>query len=78
MSVEGIGSSYYSKMEQKEVVSQKNKSKSIELASFDSNKRYPSLSAITNDLLSMEKKWQVQYSEMISNSKVSTIDELKQ
>ena len=42
MSVEGIGSSYYSKMEQKEVVSQKNKSKSIELASFDSNKRYTS------------------------------------
>lgn len=78
MSVEGIGSSYYSKMEQKEAVLQKNKSKSIELSSFDSNKKYQSLSDITNDLLLMEKKWQVQYSEMISNSKVSTIDELKE
>ncbi len=77
MSVEGIGNSYYSKMEQKESVSQKNKSKNIELETFDSNKRYQSLSAMTNDLLLMEKKWQVQYSEMISNSNVSTIDELK-
>lgn len=77
MSVEGIRSSYYNKMEQNEPAVQNNKLKNTELADFDSNKKYQSLSTMTNDLLLMEKKLQVQYSEIISNSKVSTIDELK-
>lgn len=78
MSVEGIESSYYSKIKQRESVSQRNKLKNEQLASFDSNKKYQSLDTMTNDLLLMEKKWQVQYGEIVSNSKVSTIDELKE
>lgn len=78
MSVEGIGSCYYNKMEQKEQVPQKSKVRNIDLASFDSNKKYQSLNVFTNDLLLMEKKWQGQYSEIILNSKVSSIDELKE
>ncbi len=78
MSVERVGSSCYDKMEQKGQVAQKKQLKNTDLASFDPNKKYQSLSVFTNDLLLMEKKWQVQYSEMISNSKVSTIDELKE
>lgn len=54
-----------------------NSTNSSNLAKFDSNKRYRSISEFANDLFALEKKWQVQYKELTADSEINTIEDLK-
>lgn len=51
--------------------------KSSNLATIDPNKKYQSDTEFANDLFSMEKKLQVQYSNLTADSDVTTVDDLK-
>ena len=76
----GAGTGYNSTgvSKKEDSTSSTNKSKnSGNLAKFDSNKRYHSLSEFANDLFALEKKWQVQYKELTADSEINTIEDLK-
>ena len=51
--------------------------KSCNQATIDPNKKYQSDTDFANDLFALEKKLQVQYSNMTSDSNVTTVEDLK-